>query len=144
MGATNFHTYAAGKTMEEAFNRAVADACYWHGHGGYTGTIAEKYNFVAVKLPPRWTSHKLDELLEHASCAKVRGSKLGKAQPLTEHFSPFELNELLERHGDKWGPALGVQLGPAEAKKVVAGSWSDVSTVPRGHKVFAFFGWASC
>lgn len=47
MGAVNFHVSVKlhGKTAkhcEDAFNTAVRDAQYWNGHGGYTGTIAEK------------------------------------------------------------------------------------------------------
>ncbi len=33
-------------TAKEAFAWARQDAEYWHGHGGYTGTIAEKPSFV--------------------------------------------------------------------------------------------------
>ena len=46
MGASTFivHTkpYANAR---EAFNDAIRDAAWEHGHGGYTGTIAEKSNF---------------------------------------------------------------------------------------------------
>jgi len=33
---------AKGKTAQEAFDAAVAQARHEYGHGGYTGTIAEK------------------------------------------------------------------------------------------------------
>jgi hypothetical protein len=46
MGASTFIQSANGKTAKEAFNNAVDDAAYDHGHGGYTGTIAEKDRFV--------------------------------------------------------------------------------------------------
>jgi hypothetical protein len=42
MGACDFYEVAQGKTAREAFQRAVEDAQYESGHGGYTGTIAEK------------------------------------------------------------------------------------------------------
>ena len=51
MGATNFETTATGKTAREAFLNAVNDAYYWNGHGGYTGTIAEKPGFVEFAVP---------------------------------------------------------------------------------------------
>lgn len=51
MGATNFETTATGKTAREAFLNAVNDAHYWHGHGGYTGTIAEKPGFIEFSVP---------------------------------------------------------------------------------------------
>jgi hypothetical protein len=48
MGATTFMTLASGATPQEAFKRAVAQAQYDHGHDGYSGTLAEKYNFAIV------------------------------------------------------------------------------------------------
>ena len=41
MGACEFGTTSEGATAKEAFKRAVEDAQYEHGHGGYSGTIAE-------------------------------------------------------------------------------------------------------
>lgn len=51
MGATTFFCVAKGKTSRQAFNDAVYDARYEHGHGGYTGTIAEKDDYVMIPLP---------------------------------------------------------------------------------------------
>jgi len=48
MGAVDFYTFAKGDTAKEAFNSAVDRARYEYGHGGYTGTIAEKSSFVKV------------------------------------------------------------------------------------------------
>jgi hypothetical protein len=42
VGARPFTTEAAGATLKEAFAQAITDAAYEYGHGGYTGTIAEK------------------------------------------------------------------------------------------------------
>lgn len=41
MGASYFTTYGHGKDVEAAFKQATDEALYWHGHGGYSGTIAE-------------------------------------------------------------------------------------------------------
>ena len=149
MGANHFFTYATGKTIDEAFNTAVVEARHWHGHGGHTGTIAEKHEFVPVSLPPRWTARKLDELLELSGPTRRGEIKLGKARPLTGHFAADELRRLVEQHHDEWGPALGVRLGPAEAKRVIAElrtrvRRTQVSSLPHGLRVFAFFGFASC
>ena len=149
MGANNFFTYAIGETIDEAFNTAVVGARLWHGHGGYTGTIAEKHEFVLVSLPPRWTARKLAGLLQLAS-PTVRGeTEMAIARPLTEHFSAGELRQLVEQYHDEWSPALGVCLRPAEAKRVIAEQRTRVrrtltSGLSRSQKVFAFFGLASC
>ena len=48
MGASEFITRGRGKTAAEAFRAAVEEARYEDGHGGYTGTIAEKHEFKIV------------------------------------------------------------------------------------------------
>jgi hypothetical protein len=50
MGANVFMTVGLGNTAKKAFDKAVYDARYQHGHGGYTGTIAEKNSFVLIPL----------------------------------------------------------------------------------------------
>ena len=42
MGASEYMNIAQGKTAKEAFDKLVAQAQWEHGHGGYSGTIAEK------------------------------------------------------------------------------------------------------
>lgn len=51
MGADTFIQAAKGKTAQEAFASAVAEAQYQHGHGGYTGTLAQKHDFVQIAVP---------------------------------------------------------------------------------------------
>ena len=52
MGATEFITLEAGKyaSASEAFRRAQERARYEYGHGGYTGTIAEKSGFRMMEV----------------------------------------------------------------------------------------------
>ena len=49
MGAETFTSQAAGKTALEAFATAVIEASYEYGHGGYTGSIAEKNAFKELR-----------------------------------------------------------------------------------------------
>jgi hypothetical protein len=51
MGADPFTVVAFGGTAQDAFRAAVEDAAFWHGHGGYTGTIAEKDSFRTFEVP---------------------------------------------------------------------------------------------
>lgn len=51
MGAEFFNVKSIGKTAKEAFKKAVEEAQYDYGHAGYTGTIAEKKDFVMLDLP---------------------------------------------------------------------------------------------
>jgi hypothetical protein len=52
MGAELFFTKAYGASPKEAFDNAVKEAQYNHGHSGYTGSIAEKnsYNMATYNL----------------------------------------------------------------------------------------------
>ena len=51
MGATDFSVKVMAKTAREAFQKAVEEAKYEYGHGGYTGTIAEKDSFQMISVP---------------------------------------------------------------------------------------------
>lgn len=64
MGATNFQTYGIGKTVGEAYQKAVEEALYWSGHGGYTGTIAEKSGYALITLPPRVSTQRFLHWIE--------------------------------------------------------------------------------
>ncbi|MDF3130376.1 hypothetical protein P0Y35_14310 [Kiritimatiellaeota bacterium B1221] len=84
MGASPFITTAHGKTVQRAFNDAVESASFKEGHGGYTGSIAEKNSFVRIPLP--------------------KGVK-----PYEEANRLIEEDD--KRISDKWGPAGVFELG---------------------------------
>ena len=84
MGASDFWTKASGKTAKEAFSAARTEAQYESGHGGYTGTIAEKHSFIVLEPTAGTTPEAF-------------------ARALAEGAD--------DRYEDKWGPALCVKLG---------------------------------
>ena len=51
MGAQQFTHEATGKTPAAAFDTAQEDARHEYGHGGYTGTIAEKSGYRLLPVP---------------------------------------------------------------------------------------------
>lgn len=81
MGASVFMDYGSGKTAKEAFNALVEDARYTNGHGGYTGTIAEKDEF------------------------KILTDKIFESQSDAEDYANSLIEKDDERVSDKWGPA---------------------------------------
>lgn len=87
MGATDFITIGTGATLTEAFSVARMDAAHRHGHGGYTGTIAEKDSVVLIPVPPEWI-----------------GQERAYAIHLIEDCDP--------RIDDKRGPAGALTIGP--------------------------------
>ena len=51
MGAYGFFDRAWARSAREAFGKLVEEAQDEHGRTGYTGSIAEKNDFVTVELP---------------------------------------------------------------------------------------------
>tara|TARA_B100000131_G_scaffold221323_1_gene212849 strand:- start:37690 stop:38025 length:336 start_codon:yes stop_codon:yes gene_type:complete len=83
MGASTFYQESWGKTPESAFWSAVRDAKWEHGHGGYTGTVAEKSEFVIIPVPEGKEPYQF-------------------ASQLIDNGDP--------RVSDKWGPAGCIDL----------------------------------
>ena len=85
MGACTFGCTARGENAREAFKNAREDAQYENGHGGCSGTIAEKDSFKLVTLSEEELK---DRALFHA-----------------------RIDELTDtQFDDKWGPAGAVKL----------------------------------
>ena len=87
MGAETFYEVHDGATAQKAFNKGVEEARYEYGHGGYTGTIAEKDDFTVIPLPEGWTAEDYADALEDkgddricdkwgpAGCLKIEDGK---------------------------------------------------------------------
>jgi len=66
MGADVFMTTAKGSDARNAFTNALQEALHDCGHGGYTGTIAEKRDFTVIPLlegrePYEYAEELIDE-----------------------------------------------------------------------------------
>lgn len=94
MGACTFYLTAMGKDAKEAFRNAVESAKYESGHGGYTGTIAEKDSFTII-YPP-------------ASIAQMKDIK--ERQQAIFDYADKLIDEQDKRVDDKWGPAGCIQI----------------------------------
>jgi hypothetical protein len=74
MGATTFETVGRGATPRAAFAAAKSHAQWERGHGGYTGTIAEKHDFTVIDVPagqqPREFAAKLLDADDPRVCDK--------------------------------------------------------------------------
>lgn len=85
MGATTFTDHAPQPDPRVAFDELRRSALHERGHGGYTGSIAEKRDFVVIERTP----------LPHADA-------LALARRLIDTGDP--------RIDDKWGPAGAIPL----------------------------------
>ena len=118
MGATTFHVETKAKTASEAFTKLVDDAQWMHGHGGYSGTIAEKHGFIEFKRPKG---------VRESTCHTVIRA-LGRVNPddtakLEKTYPKWPIKQMVRTYEDKWGPAVCVETRPNN---------------------YFFCGWASC
>lgn len=99
MGASEFTTFQEGTDPAEAFRLARQQAQFEHGHNGYTGTIAEKYEFVIIEQEPRPMHQAREEADRYLNRCDRR---------IADKFAPcgairvFELNEDATPLHDGW------------------------------------------
>ena len=120
MGGTTFLVTAAAATISDAYRDAVADAHYSCGHGGYSGTIAEKSGYVDFgTLPADLDAVELADLLVNAvsydrwdadSQQYVPSPPTDEAVRLTALFGAGTAARMIDVYDDKWGPAVAVRL----------------------------------
>lgn len=94
MGASIFFETSKGSSAQAAFDKAVEDALYDYGHSGYTGSIAEKEEFIMI--PFTFKSHDPNE----------------RETELNRWFLDNLNNDTLDAIEDKWGPAGCTQIAP--------------------------------
>lgn len=93
MGATNFGVMVEmpkSGGIKKAFKKAKEEAFYIHGHGGYTGSIAEKETFTLI------TSRIVNE-------DEVRDLA---REAMHADDDPFDFNSI----GSKYGPAGALKV----------------------------------
>jgi hypothetical protein len=88
MGADSFINHGPGTDPKDIFYDLVSQVAHEHGHGGYTGTIAEKDNFIIV---PNQPVRLLDEALLWAD----------------KQLGDYESDAFWQ---DKWGPAAAIPI----------------------------------
>lgn len=95
MGATNFRTTVEieNGSIADTFHKAVEQARHEYGHGGYTGTIAEKHGYKLIKTLYDATDDELNKIEKAA-------------------FDAIEKDGCLIDDDDlpatKWGPAAAI------------------------------------
>lgn len=98
MGATTFFNTADKshyKSANDAFYSAKENAQYEHGHGGYSGTIAEKDGFRIVNPPTGMSVRDFIRAIEDYD---------GESSDVNP-----TVREAWKIYDDKWGPALCIE-----------------------------------
>lgn len=132
MGACNYYNdIKTDKDVGAAFAEVVEQAEYEHGHGGYSGTIAEKGGdgYILIDLPAGVDGpHDFERVLAELSYSLTDNgndfdpAKLdGLEKQLVDTVPKQTLMSWVRAYDDKWGPAIAVKID---------GGW-------------AFFGYAS-
>lgn len=116
MGAADFSQLVYGKysDVNEAFREARKAALWEHGHGGYTGSIAEKHSVKLITPPVEYGTTEFNNWVR----------------------SQYDGNGLA---ADKWGPACAVELTGKALKELKA----RVAPKARKFKAYYLFGLAS-
>jgi hypothetical protein len=128
MGACDFKTVQTGDSARHAFVMACDHAAYMSGHGGYTGTIAEKSSFIEI----RDTLADVRRLLANPAinentrkyCVKTLDRAAESSELAVHAHAVADVLMCIDdsRIRDKWGPAGCINAGP---------------------KTYLFFGYAS-
>jgi hypothetical protein len=135
MGAYDFKNTVIAKTAKAGFAEAADRARYEYGHGGYTGSIAEKSGFVIFTPAKgkRWTVELIKSLIWEAEESNAASKRL------TDLFGASAARQLVATYNDKWGPAICIELPYSQTKALKARR--GVSGTQG--KAFCFFGIAS-
>ncbi len=101
MGASLFFKSAEGTSANEAFKSARDNAAWESGHGGYTGTIAEKDDFVMCSDT---TFASFKEAYEYANSLVEKDDR---------------------RISDKWGPSGCVKFASNNKTAYLFFGWAS-------------------
>jgi hypothetical protein len=101
MGAEEFEQIGEGANLQDAFIKAREAAAWENGHGGYTGTLAEKDSYL--------------DLTSQVAHLKTPQERIDAVQADAARFNfdkqAYEPGTLWEKIQDKWGPAGAIELG---------------------------------
>lgn len=129
-GGQDFSVFVRIPDVAKAFRKAVDDARHEHGHGGYTGTIAEKSDYVVRSRAPmsleaaRDFAEKDDRAWDSkwgpAHAVPVGEAKKGRPKTITVDVE----------HDDQWGvPAKAEAAARLEAAKLFPGKTVTVKYI---------------
>lgn len=114
MGADLFRTKATGGTLDAAFAAARERARHEDGHGGYTGTVAEKHDVVEVAVPSDVEPATFAAMV-YAALDFLDGWQEARDawQDLPADVVAAVKWAALTGYS-KWGPAIAIKIAPSQ------------------------------
>jgi hypothetical protein len=146
MGATTFGVVVKAKTAEAAFRIAVEGAQYQRGHGGYTGTIAEKGSFITITPDAKAIAQAKRKVRENLKAELARLTAEGPAVEGSQTARRIaDAKRLLAGRSEVHGLALyAIADGLIQAADPrVDDKWGPAGCIEIASNTFYFFGWAS-
>lgn len=128
MGACGFGDTAAGRDAQDAFNTAVRDAQYENGHGGYSGTIAEKSSFTLITLPKGVTPKKFWGWINAVEQNGYGGDDLQYAQENADRLKGRRGADFAERRVAAAKRLTAIKTAARKAARAVA-------AIPAEHRI---------
>jgi hypothetical protein len=108
MGGSEYRNFGKGKTAKAAFDKLVEKAQWENGHGGYSGTIAEKRSMVEFQRPKGMRAKTVVQAINDLGRFDIELFKVQAKYPKLPIAAMYEVYE------DKWGPSLAIELAKGE------------------------------
>jgi len=90
------------------------NARYNHGHGGYSGTIAEKYSMVEFPRPKGMRAKTVVDAVHAISRIGFDDDGNPKTAKVQARYPKLPIAKMFEVYDDKWGASLGIGLKTGE------------------------------
>ena len=152
-GGSGFSNYAKGTDPKKLFRELREDAKHNRGHGGYTGTIAEKNGFTLRSRTPMspdaardFVGHDIDRNDKHGpafaipvASVKVLGEKkyTVKVKAKNHEEAVSEGKKAIAAKGrERAGTTVEVLIGYGGVKQLAAGGVPTVSTTKLSNTYF--------
>jgi len=114
MGASEYMNWGKGKTADIAFKKVTENARHNHGHGGYSGTIAEKRSMVEFPRPKGMRAKTIVDAVHAISRIGFDDDGNPKTAKVQAKYPKLPISKMFEVYRDKWGPSLAIELAKGE------------------------------
>lgn len=154
MGAADFYVEAKGKNAATAFSEVTEQARWEHGHGGYSGTIAEKHDYTLIRRPDAIRATTLRRMIQDAHLLDYY-----RGQAASDSFiwrQRDETEAAWKRRAERERKAAARKVAAIEKRyaayrptliAIAAGwdadKWGPAAAIEVERGTFAFFGYSS-
>ena len=114
MGADQYMNAGKGKTADIAFKKVTENARHNHGHGGYSGTIAEKHSIVEFPRPKGMRRATVLKAVRDLGRMQYDGDGNMQTASVQAKYPKLDIAWMSEVYEDKWGPSLAIELAKGE------------------------------